>query len=52
MKLLTFVLNQTEKLDELLTEFAHMGIGGGTIFRVPAWPGCWVGTTMRRTSRF
>ena len=31
MKLLTFVLNQTEKLDELLTEFAHMGIGGGTI---------------------
>ena len=31
MKLLVFVLNMHERLDALLTEFAHKGIGGATI---------------------
>ena len=31
MKLLVFVLNKHEKLDELMTEFVHVGINGATI---------------------
>lgn len=31
MKVLFFVLNKTEKLDDVLTEFAHADIGGATI---------------------
>jgi len=31
MKLLIFVLNKTEKLDEILTEFARINIRGATI---------------------
>ncbi len=31
MKLLFFVLNKTEKLDDLLTEFAHRKICGATV---------------------
>lgn len=31
MKLLFFVLNKTEKLDEILAEFAHSNISGATV---------------------
>jgi len=31
MKLLVFVLNNTEKLESFLTEFAYAGIGGATV---------------------
>lgn len=31
MKLLVFILNKEEKLDEILTEFAHGNISGATI---------------------
>lgn len=31
LRVLFFVLNKTEKLDDILTEFAHNGIGGATI---------------------
>lgn len=31
MKLLFFVLNKTEKLDDVLTEFARSNIGGATV---------------------
>jgi nitrogen regulatory protein PII len=31
MKLLFFVLNRPEKLDEVLTEFAHRNINGATV---------------------
>ncbi|MGB4661102.1 MAG: hypothetical protein WBI07_18165 [Mobilitalea sp.] len=31
MKLLFFVLNKTEKLDDVLTEFAHRNINGATV---------------------
>lgn len=31
MKLLIFVLNKTEKLEELLAEFVHIGICGSTV---------------------